>query len=91
MKAIAITIIVFISVVVVLTVFVTLFNKTGSKGDGDHGGGGHHNKIHKRSTTSGQMNLHMGNGMSAADNGMATMTTASVFTSMSNGGGGGGF
>lgn len=91
MDGTAITIIVFISIAIILIAFVTLFNKGCCEGDDE----GHPNKIQKRSTTAGHM--HLGNGVSAANNGMDAGTAVAVFIVMNSdgggcvGGGGGGF
>ncbi|PWA34971.1 hypothetical protein CTI12_AA615050 [Artemisia annua] len=67
MEVIAITIIVFMSVAIALTVLVTLLNKRGAACDPE----AHPNRIHKRSSKAG----HIESGMSA-DSGMAAENAA---------------
>ncbi|KAK1439678.1 hypothetical protein QVD17_05498 [Tagetes erecta] len=88
MKAVAITIITFIFVVLAFTVLVTLCYKgNGDRGSDDRRG---KNKIHKRATTGGQTGHYMESGVAAADNGMSNSTAVAAFTVVSVGDGGGG-
>ena len=83
MEVIAITIIVFMSVAIALTVLVTLLNKRGAACDPE----AHPNRIYRRSSKAGHTDPYMESGLSA-DSGMAAANAAVAISVMNSGGGG---